>query len=412
MFKSMKPKWKILTIAIGLLILGGLSYSIVILVSLLNPFPGSVKVDTILIENDEDLIEYDFPGTGTDQEPYRIEDIQLGTHENLQKEVYRLITIKHTTVHIIVQNCTFVGCEIGVFIESVKEGSVTIRNNTFIGMEFQVWDMVFGGSKLIKTVDSENIIITNNNFRGMTLPAIEILKSSNITISKNEILFDEEGQGVGVIESQNIILDANSVALNSSLPTTNNAGIYLKDSQNCLITNNLINNVSNNFLGCYNIEIRNNSLTSEVEVFNLLWFGLTSNVDITHNTFLSDEQYGLSAGNGMNFIISNNTFKGGTKGASFFNIEYSLISYNTFHNCTDYAIWIDVGSFDVTIYHNNFFFNNPDGDSQCYNEDPDSIWYNIVISEGNYWSDLGTNSTYTISGIAGSVDLYPLSNPV
>ena len=73
MFKSMKLKWKILTIVISLLILGGLSYSIVILVSLLNPFPGSVKVDTILIEKNQDLIEYDFPGLGTDQDPYRIE---------------------------------------------------------------------------------------------------------------------------------------------------------------------------------------------------------------------------------------------------------------------------------------------------------------------------------------------------
>ena len=412
MFEFMKQKWKILAIVIGLLLLAGLSYFIIQMVFLLNPFPGSVRVDTIFIEKDEDFIEQDFPGSGTHQDPFRIENIQLGTYEYLHKERYKLIAIRNTTVHVLIQNCTFIGCEFGVYIDSVKEGFINIRNNTFIGREFQQFDQIFAGSISIKTTESENISITDNSFMGEIKPAIEIYKSSDLIISKNKIMINYKGAAVGSTNSSNIILDSNIITPDSSSPTRYCEGIYFMFSQNCSIENNIVREVSIYFRSCNNLELRNNTLVSEIEGFSLLSFFLAINVEITQNDFLGREHEGIVAESISNLTISNNTFDVGIRGLNLYDVQHTIIIYNSFYNSSDYAIWINVYSFNATIFHNNFFDNNLAGDSQCYNEDTESKWYNMVLSEGNYWNDLGSNLTYSIDGPAGSVDLYPLANPV
>ncbi len=199
---------------------------------------------------------------------------------------------------------------------------------------------------------------------------------------------------------------------NSNSPTTYCLGINILFSQNCSIENNIVREVSIYFRSCNNLELRNNTLVSEIEGFTLLTFFLAINVEITQNDFLGSEHDGISAASTSNLTISNNTFDVGIRCLNLYDVQHTIIIYNSFYNSLDYAIWINVYSFNATIYHNNFFDNNLAGDSQCYNEDTESIWYNMVLSEGNYWNDLGSNSTYSIDGPAGSVDLYPLINPI
>jgi len=412
MFEFKKQRWKILAIVVGLILLASLSFFTVQMVLLLTSNRGSARVDTINIEKDEDFIKCGFPGSGTFQDPFRIENIELGTYETILRERYKLIAIRNTTVHVLIQNCTFIGCEFGIYIDSVKEGFIDIRNNTFIGREFQQSDLIFDGSISIKTTESENISITDNSFMGEIKPAIEIYKSSNLIISKNKIMLNYGGVAVGFIDSSNIILDNNIVTPDSSSPTTYRGGFYFKSSQNCSIENNVIKDATLDFRSCNNLELRNNTLVSEIEEFTLLSFFLAINVEITLNDFLGSEHYGISADSISNLIISNNTFDVGTRGLKLYNVQNTIIIYNSFYNSSDYALWIDVDSSNATVYHNNFFYNNLAGDSQCYNEDTTSTWYNIVLSEGNYWSDIGSNSTYSIAGSAGSTDLYPLATPV
>ena len=68
------------------------------------------------------------------------------------------------------------------------------------------------------------------------------------------------------------------------------------------------------------------------------------------------------------------------------------------------------------VLPNNFFNNtgyeSHDPYSQGLDDGYDNMWYNPSFLLGNFWNDLGFNSTYEIAGSAGSIDFYSLSSPV
>jgi len=78
--------------------------------------------------------------------------------------------------------------------------------------------------------------------------------------------------------------------------------------------------------------------------------------------------------------------------------------------------------FGVEVYHNNFIDNAIYAglDSQGYDDTADyegfveNSWYNIGLSEGNYWSELlwDDEVLYVIRGNGGRVDHHPLQFPV
>ena len=53
--------------------------------------------------------------------------------------------------------------------------------------------------------------------------------------------------------------------------------------------------------------------------------------------------------------------------------------------------------------------NNQSGISQAYDSGNNNTWYDVVLLEGNYWSDLDSNCTYEIAGQADAMDPYPLN---
>jgi hypothetical protein len=53
----------------------------------------------IHIESDADFLDYDFEGSGTAEDPYRIENLHISTG------LYTSIHISSTTKHVIIQNC-------------------------------------------------------------------------------------------------------------------------------------------------------------------------------------------------------------------------------------------------------------------------------------------------------------------
>lgn len=407
-----KTKWKIMTAVLTLVVVGVLIFFMVKMYYLMNPFPGSVRVDTILIEKDEDFLEYDFPGTGNPQDPFRLENLQLGTYKNLLKGLYKLIEIRNTNVHIVIQNCIFIGSQNGIFIIDVNEGSITIKNNTFIGKEFQVGDMVFSGSNSLSVINSTNIVITENRFEGEIQPAINVEISSDVIVSNNEILLRYESSAIRFYNASDFILDSNIITPESDSSITDNEGLHFSYSENFTVVNNIIREAGSEFHDCNDLEFQNNTLEFKIGKIEMLLFYSTENVKISDNIFLGTDHYGIIVSSMLNLIITNNKFEAGSRGIYLYDAKYTLISYNSFYSISEYAIWVYEDSSNVTVYHNNFFNNNPQGYSQCYNEDTDSIWYNIVIGEGNYWSNLEGNSTYTIAGPADSVDLYPLADPI
>lgn len=156
-----------------------------------------------------------------------------------------------------------------------------------------------------------------------------------------------------------------------------------------------------------------------------------TNLTFSNNTFITEEYSGLETNQCQNLTIERNLIKGGfyfsytdnlyfcnnrisfgTYGLYFENCNNSLIIGNLFSNCTNFAITLDSETMFSELYHNSFFENNIEGVSQAQDLGYNNTWFNMLLLEGNYWSDIGGNSTYAIAGIAGSVDLYPLLEPI
>ena len=68
------------------------------------------------------------------------------------------------------------------------------------------------------------------------------------------------------------------------------------------------------------------------------------------------------------------------------------------------------------IHHNSFVNNNqggtPFGTSQACDKGMNNVWYDIETNEGNWWNDWDGKPSYPIDGGEGSVDPFPLGEPV
>ena len=94
-----------------------------------------------------------------------------------------------------------------------------------------------------------------------------------------------------------------------------------------------------------------------------------------------------------------------------FESYHSHIIDNVFDSGQNFAIVLESDTYNITIYENYFLSNNlvSENPLQAYDAGVSNTWYDVDNLIGNYWSNLGTNTTYEISGSAESRDIYPLS---
>jgi parallel beta-helix repeat protein len=101
------------------------------------------------IQSDQDLIDYGFPGDGSSNNPYRIENYTIDTENN------SAIYIKNTTKHIVIQNCTLKGYDETIIVTEVADGTVKIDNNTI--------DVTYSMGQGIATSYSPGLMVSNNH---------------------------------------------------------------------------------------------------------------------------------------------------------------------------------------------------------------------------------------------------------
>ena len=111
-------------------------------------------------------------------------------------------------------------------------------------------------------------------------------------------------------------------------------------------------------------------------------------------------------------IIQNNIFINTTVAIRITETTNCTINDNQFSLSHDYSIVLSTTATDISVYSNDFIDNNVGGGTQAIDNGNSNSWYNLVTTSGNFWSDLGINSTYIIDGTAGSIDLHPLANPI
>jgi len=360
MSKSSKRfgKKSIVFFIISFLVIGGGLIAIFRWVYFWTNFENPCFVAAIGIEKDDQFAREGFSGTGTINDPYRLENLEL-TVDGIG------ISICHTEAYFIITNCIISGGYNLLNIEVVKTGTAKIVNNTFI---CDYW-----WCSALSIYNSPGTTIANNTF----------LNGSQNPVS------DKDFGGVNIIESDNCTIKNNIfIKLNS--------GISIYDTDFSLIENNFF--ISNfeglaaydlDFLQVFDNYFINNSITSAY-LFEVRYSSFQNN-SLINNT------------QGFNILQS-------------FNIT---IRFNQIENTTVYGIRLETSS-NITIYENNFIDNHLNGTalnySQAYElfeETNHNYWYEPLYQIGNYWSDLIWNSTINYMIDPGSTsDLYPLENPV
>ena len=98
---------KIIFISLSLIALAGLiTGGYYLLGPLFSPsFHHTAVKNTILINSDDDFIKYEFPGAGSFEDPFIIEDRVLGANESFIKNWYIGLEVINTTKNFVIRNC-------------------------------------------------------------------------------------------------------------------------------------------------------------------------------------------------------------------------------------------------------------------------------------------------------------------
>ncbi|MHA2094450.1 MAG: right-handed parallel beta-helix repeat-containing protein [Candidatus Hodarchaeales archaeon] len=305
----------------------------------------------ITITSNNQFETYNFPGSGTADDPYRIENLNINASNKV------LIEINNSNVHFIISGCTLNGIsttKTGIALNNVAFG--TIENNT---INTHQEDGIIGVN--ISACTFRNNQVYNNNRFGIFL-----LNSSNCRIDSN-FIHDSQLNGVHIKDCQNITLNDNEI-YNQRYGIYTPSGLVLESSSE--------------------VQIENNSFHDNYQGINFI--NSAEKNQITNNVIRNNLKYGVR-------------------------LEYSsenTILSNTIKENREYGIKITQGSRDNRIQLNEMTGNNDGGrqasDDGNNNEFRGNYWSDGDNNDTN--EDLIADNPYLIAGTATNSDPYPLVN--
>jgi parallel beta-helix repeat protein len=326
----------------------------------------------IYIDNDGNFSDYGFPGTGASNDPYRIENYNITTVENIG------IHISSASVYFKIQNCFVMSAVIGIDIYYCEEERATITNSISNG---------------ISVIYSDSIEISNNLVHEGGPALINVDHSDNAIIDNNTLVSEN-----GYSSSTGIkIVDSDSSTISNNNITRIRNGIYVDHCPSSLITNNLLSDLSNygygNGINVYSSDgtVVDNNICTECDDFGIYVYSFGS-VTVQKNTVTLSE-YGIH--------IKTSTA--------------SLVKENT---CTQNQIGIYIESSETTLIEKNSLSLNQEGisvwssdyvsvsDNYCYQNEQNGLWAgnskSIFVTRNNCSSNLNAGiilDTVTVSNI-------------
>lgn len=255
------------------------------------------------------------------------------------------------------------------------------------------------------TAVTKHFVIRENNINAREI-GIYIFDIADGIATINDNICNENDYGIQIEEASDVIL-LNNVC------NSNVAGIHVLQSNRANLSLNTCND--NEFHGIYlfssqDCMLVNNSCSSNT-ISGLVLYASTSN-DIINSTFASNLIGIYLETSWKNHFINNTINYNNQFGIQMFNSDQCTIIRNDFSRNNFYGVRIDIGSDNCVIHHNSFYNNNLGGTSQAYDEGANNAFYDDVLSEGNWWSSWSGSSYYSIDGSSGSIDPFPLGEPV
>ena len=272
----------------------------------------------IYINSDQDLINYNFPGLGSENDPYRLENLLISTTKDYG------IYLENTTKHVLIQNCYIYAHYRAIEIYNTTENTITITNNTCSSDNY--FGIFVGKSPYIKIL--KNIIYNCYH-------AIEFNDSPYALVANNTLFDNICCIRVEYRSPYSRILENNFTNNYEVIYLTNSGGYFL-------IKDNLI--VNNNF-GILLIITPGPYYPDFCSIiYNLIegtkWYGLLidSNYNtIFHNSFVNNHLEGKSQAkdDGLNNVWYNESLRKGNYwsdwwGFGSYNIDGSAKSYDPY----------------------------------------------------------------------------------
>ena len=312
-----------------------------------------ISSDSIIIYSDIDLLEYNFPGNGTLEDPFRIENLSI------QNENYG-IYINHPQHYFVIQNCYIDSCTFGgIVLKKITSGYGNITHNTI-----------------------------NNSDQGS---GIFLQECSGLLVKNNTCSYNINGINVRLTENC-------SISDNTCSSNFNN-GINVEfDSPNCTYTNNVLidnvefgflsqqaqgsklynNSLSNNTFAIYEdtlidylrFEMLGNRINNKSIIYLTNSYSLTINsTDIgalylmncsfilVENLKIESNYIGIHSFGSNNCTFKNNEFQNNFQVGLFIqNSNYTEITKNNFTNYVGGSGFLLTNSFYVSITENNFTY--------------------------------------------------------
>ncbi len=354
------------------------------------------KPDYFEIESDKDFRKYKFPGNGSLENPYIIENFTISEAQK------RAISIRNTNSYFIIRNCSlsynFFG---GIRLENIRPGTAKIYDNFINGHS------VAGiHAKASNQVEIYNNILIENE-RG-----ILVENSSNCIITNNEIYVYRPADRFGTQKRGIVIEDSDNIYVMSNYFRKLAYGIKVLFCNDIILSNNTFDSLTHidiELLNCTQSQITNSQSSNNGILFiNLIY----SNENSVFNCTSMESSNSMRIDSSNFNSVLNNTFLKNFSGITILGEnQENLILYNEFINCTNEGVSITDGDSNI-IHHNSFFYNNLGDSSQAEDNGINNSWFDIDLSEGNFWNGWNVSLPYLISGSANSTDPFPLSIPI
>ena len=301
--------------------------------------------EPIIIDSSDEFSSQGFPGSGTINDPFRIENLNITT-EDIEH-----IVIKDTEVHF------------------------TIRNNFLDGQSRAPY-----GIKLIGVV---NGIIENNFILNHRLVGIELAGSHDNIIRNNTIR--DNYNGIKLVREwvSYFQYPRDNTIINNTINNNEQRGIWFADTDGNYVSSNVI--TENKLLGIYG-DNSHEMVVSSCIIANNSFHGLflfnSQHGFISNNTIENNDNEGIYLSGSHEFNIIGNLISKNTKnGLHISDSNFSTILNNIIIDNQEYGIFLDALSGNGTIEENTFIGNNNGVMAQACDEGTGNAFMN------NSWDD-------------------------
>jgi parallel beta-helix repeat protein len=193
------------------------------------PVEALVDHGAIVVEGDSGLVSGGFPGSGTRDDPYRIEGFHVVT-DSLHRNG---VEVRNTEAYFVVRGCLIEADYIGVLVEGAAPGTAMIVDNVVMGRAHEG-----GGISL----SSDRVVVVNNTCSGFVV-GVHTNYADGCVFQYNNFSYNTY-HGLNIRYSDDCLITCNTVMGNGG------HGIFIiRDSKGNRIYNNTV--AGNGYIGSY-----------------------------------------------------------------------------------------------------------------------------------------------------------------